>query len=149
MPIDMVQNDSCRAANNNEKNGEEVLFPPFDMDPEPSRRPAAIPILVSDSPLHSPRSHISITIARRYLEYVAKYDTTSFFPLGPSVVNAAFTHAGKTNWMRKTKILLIEYNRILRECIKAIINNQVDLKIVAASGGNHDTLLQARILKLQ
>ena len=54
MPIDMVQDNTCRAANNNEKNGEEVLFPPFDMDPEPSRRPNAIPLLVADSPRHSP-----------------------------------------------------------------------------------------------
>jgi DNA-binding NarL/FixJ family response regulator len=46
-----------------------------------------------------------------------------------------------------TKILLIEDNRILRDGIKAIINKQSDLRIVAVSEGNHDTLLQARKLK--
>jgi DNA-binding NarL/FixJ family response regulator len=51
--------------------------------------------------------------------------------------------------MRKTKILLIEDNRMLRDGIIAIINKQADLRIVAASGGNHDTVLQARNLKPQ
>jgi len=51
--------------------------------------------------------------------------------------------------MRKTKILLIEDNRILRDGIKALINEQPDLKIVAATEGNHDTLLKARTLKPQ
>ena len=51
--------------------------------------------------------------------------------------------------MRKTKILLIEDNRILRDGIKAIINKQADLRIVAATEGNHDTLQQARSLKPQ
>ena len=51
--------------------------------------------------------------------------------------------------MRKTKILLIEDNRLLRDGIKAIINKQEDLRIVAAIGGNHDTLQQARTLKPQ
>jgi DNA-binding NarL/FixJ family response regulator len=51
--------------------------------------------------------------------------------------------------MRKTRILLIEINRILRDGIKALINAQVDLKIVAATEGNHDTLLKARSLKPQ
>jgi DNA-binding NarL/FixJ family response regulator len=59
----------------------------------------------------------------------------------------ALAYDGKTHWMRKTKVLLIEDNRILRDGIKAIINKQADLKIAAASGGNHDTLLQARTLK--
>jgi len=54
IPVDKVQNDSRGAADNNEKNGEEVLFPPFNMDPEPSRRPDAIPLRVSDSPHDSP-----------------------------------------------------------------------------------------------
>jgi DNA-binding NarL/FixJ family response regulator len=49
--------------------------------------------------------------------------------------------------MRKTKVLLIEDNRILRDGIKALINGQPDLKIVAATEGNHDTLLKARNLK--
>ena len=49
--------------------------------------------------------------------------------------------------MRKTKILLIEDNRILRDGIKAIINREKDLQIVASSAGNQDTLLQARRIK--
>jgi DNA-binding NarL/FixJ family response regulator len=49
--------------------------------------------------------------------------------------------------MRKTKILLIEDNRLLRDGIKAIIDKQADLKILAASGGNDDYLLQASSLK--
>jgi len=51
--------------------------------------------------------------------------------------------------MRKIKILLIEDNRILRDGIKALINGQPDLKVVAATEGNHDTLLKARSLKPQ
>ncbi len=54
-----------------------------------------------------------------------------------------------TNRMKKTKILLVEDNRILRDGIRAIINKQPDLRIVAVSGGNHDTLQQARRLKPQ
>jgi DNA-binding NarL/FixJ family response regulator len=49
--------------------------------------------------------------------------------------------------MKKIKIFLIEDNRILRDGIKTIINKEPDLRIVAASGGHHDTLLQARSLK--
>ena len=52
-----------------------------------------------------------------------------------------------TNRMRKTEILLVEDNRILRDGIKAIINKQADLKIVAVSGGNRDTLPQALRVK--
>jgi DNA-binding NarL/FixJ family response regulator len=51
--------------------------------------------------------------------------------------------------MRKTRILLIEDNRMLRDGIQAIIDMQADLKIVSASGGNHNALLQARTLKPQ
>jgi DNA-binding NarL/FixJ family response regulator len=51
--------------------------------------------------------------------------------------------------MKRIKIVLIEDNRLLRDGIKAIINKQPDLKIVAATGGNHDTLLQIRTLKPQ
>ena len=46
--------------------------------------------------------------------------------------------------MKKIRILLIEDNRMLRDGIRALINKQADLKVVAATGGNHDTLLQAR-----
>jgi DNA-binding NarL/FixJ family response regulator len=49
--------------------------------------------------------------------------------------------------MKKTRILLIEDNRLFRDGIKAVIDNQADLKILAASGGDHDPLLQARTLK--
>jgi DNA-binding NarL/FixJ family response regulator len=51
--------------------------------------------------------------------------------------------------VKKIKILLIQDNRLLRDGIKVLINAQADLKIVAASGGNHDTLLKARSLKAQ
>jgi DNA-binding NarL/FixJ family response regulator len=51
--------------------------------------------------------------------------------------------------MRKTKILLVEDNRILRDGIKAIIDKQGDLRVVAATGGHRDTLLQARSTKPQ
>ena len=51
--------------------------------------------------------------------------------------------------MKKTTILLIEDNRILRDGVKALINKQADLKIVGANGGNDNTLHQARRLKLQ
>ncbi|MGA9119388.1 MAG: response regulator transcription factor, partial [Bacteroidota bacterium] len=51
--------------------------------------------------------------------------------------------------MKKITILLIEDNRILRDGIKTLINEQEDLKIVAASGGNRDTLQQARSLNPQ
>jgi two-component system NarL family response regulator len=72
-----------------------------------------------------------------------------FFPMAPAVAQAAFAYNGRTYRMRKTKILLIEDNRLLRDGIKAIINKQEDLRIVAAIGGNHDTLQQARTLKPQ
>ena len=53
----------------------------------------------------------------------------------------------KRSMVKKIKILLIEDNRILRDGIKALINAQPDLKIVAATGGNHDTLDQIAMLK--
>jgi DNA-binding NarL/FixJ family response regulator len=51
--------------------------------------------------------------------------------------------------MRKTKILLIEDNRILREGIAAIINGQGDLKIVSMSGGRYGALDHAKEVKPQ
>jgi DNA-binding NarL/FixJ family response regulator len=51
--------------------------------------------------------------------------------------------------MKKTSILLVEDNRLLRDGITAIINKQADLRVVAATAGNHDTLPQARTLKPQ
>ena len=56
---------------------------------------------------------------------------------------------GKVNRMGKTKILLVEDNRLLRDGIKAIIDKQADLRVVAVTAGNRDTLLQARTLKPQ
>jgi DNA-binding NarL/FixJ family response regulator len=46
--------------------------------------------------------------------------------------------------MKRIKILLIEDNRILREGIRELINEQPDLKVVAVSGGNRDTLERIR-----
>jgi DNA-binding NarL/FixJ family response regulator len=57
--------------------------------------------------------------------------------------------SGKSEPMKKIRILLIEDNRLLREGIKALINAQQDLKIVAASERSHDTLPRARALKAQ
>jgi DNA-binding NarL/FixJ family response regulator len=57
--------------------------------------------------------------------------------------------SGKSDPLKKIKILLIEDNRLLRQGIKTLINAQPDLRIAAASEGNHDTLLQARNLKAQ
>ena len=49
--------------------------------------------------------------------------------------------------MKKLRILLIEDNRILRDGIKAMLNKQADLRVVAATGGSHDTILQVRTSK--
>lgn len=51
--------------------------------------------------------------------------------------------------LKRIKILLIEDNRILRDGIKALVNAQPDLTVVAASGGSHDTLRQARMTRPQ
>jgi DNA-binding NarL/FixJ family response regulator len=51
--------------------------------------------------------------------------------------------------MRKIRIVLIEDNRILREGITAIINEQAAMKVVAAFGGADNALLQARRLRPQ
>ncbi len=55
----------------------------------------------------------------------------------------------KAGCLKRIKIFLIEDNRILRDGIKALINEQPDLTVVAASGGSHDTLMQARARKPQ
>jgi DNA-binding NarL/FixJ family response regulator len=114
------------------------------------RRPAAISLLVSS--LILPGVVLDPIFQRQLLVAIRTMlpNTTKlhiFSPIVPIEVNAAFACDGRTNWMRKTKILLIEDNRILRDGIKALINAQPDLKIVAATGGNHDTLPQARSLK--
>jgi DNA-binding NarL/FixJ family response regulator len=44
--------------------------------------------------------------------------------------------------MRKIRIFLVDDNRILRDGLTAMINAQADMKVVAASGGSGDTLLQ-------
>jgi len=49
--------------------------------------------------------------------------------------------------VRKTKILLIEDNRILRDGIKSLIDKQPDLRVVGSTGGNRDTLDRVRDLK--
>ena len=51
--------------------------------------------------------------------------------------------------MKKTKILLVEDNRLLRDGIKALIDKQADLRILETSGGVHDPVLQARELQPQ
>jgi DNA-binding NarL/FixJ family response regulator len=53
----------------------------------------------------------------------------------------------KPDPLKKIKILLLEDNRILRDGIKALVNAQPDLKIVAASEGKHETLREVRSLK--
>ena len=49
--------------------------------------------------------------------------------------------------MSKIRILLIEDNRLLREGVTAMINGQPDMKVVAASGGNDNTVLKARTVR--
>jgi DNA-binding NarL/FixJ family response regulator len=46
--------------------------------------------------------------------------------------------------MRKIRVLLIEDNRLLRDGITVMINGEPDMRVVAASGGNENTLLKAR-----
>jgi len=48
--------------------------------------------------------------------------------------------------MPKIRILVIDDNRIIREGITAIINAQPDMRVVAATGGNTDTLRLAHKL---
>jgi len=48
--------------------------------------------------------------------------------------------------MAKTRLLLLEDNRILREGITALINAQPDMRVVAATDGNTNTLQMAREL---
>jgi len=46
--------------------------------------------------------------------------------------------------MNRIRILLIEDNRLLREGIAAMLNEQEDMKVVSASDGNEDILQKAR-----
>lgn len=49
--------------------------------------------------------------------------------------------------MGKIRIFLIEDNRLLRDGIIDMINAEHDMRVVAASGGNDNTLLKARAAK--
>jgi DNA-binding NarL/FixJ family response regulator len=49
--------------------------------------------------------------------------------------------------MSKIRVLLIEDNRLLRDGITVMINGEPDMRVVAASGGNENTLLKARTVK--
>jgi len=51
--------------------------------------------------------------------------------------------------MSKIRILLIEDNRLLRDGLTAMLNEQPDMKVVAASGGSENTVLKARTLRPQ
>jgi DNA-binding NarL/FixJ family response regulator len=49
--------------------------------------------------------------------------------------------------MNKIRIFLIEDNRLLREGIAAMLNEQPDMKVVASSGGHDNALPDARALR--
>jgi DNA-binding NarL/FixJ family response regulator len=49
--------------------------------------------------------------------------------------------------MSKIRILLIEDNRLLREGIAAMLNEQADMKVVALSGGHDNALPDARAVR--
>ena len=49
--------------------------------------------------------------------------------------------------MRKIRLLLIEDNRLLRDGIIAMLKSQRDIKIIAASGNNENTIAKIRQLK--
>ncbi len=49
----------------------------------------------------------------------------------------------------KIRIFLIEDNRLLRDGITAMINEQADMKVVGASGAHDITLLNARTVRAQ
>jgi DNA-binding NarL/FixJ family response regulator len=51
--------------------------------------------------------------------------------------------------MDKIRVLLIEDNSLLRQGIAAMINEQADMKVVAASGGHDNSMLDARKVKAQ
>lgn len=87
-------------------------------------------------------------LARRFPEPVAKKFRASYLPNGGTDRGGSRIRAErKDQSVRKTRIFLIEDNRILREGIRSVINKQADLKTVAASGGIHDVVLRARRVK--
>ncbi|MCL5029980.1 MAG: response regulator transcription factor [Bacteroidetes bacterium] len=49
--------------------------------------------------------------------------------------------------MKKIRLLLIEDNRLLRDGIIAMLKKQSDIKIIAASGNNENTITKIRQLK--
>jgi two-component system NarL family response regulator len=49
--------------------------------------------------------------------------------------------------MKKTRILVIEDNRLLREGITTTLNGQSDFMVVATSGGDHNSLQHIRKMK--
>ena len=49
--------------------------------------------------------------------------------------------------MKKIRILLIEDNRLLREGITIMLNEKPDFKVVAVSGGDHNSLHRVRKAK--
>lgn len=51
--------------------------------------------------------------------------------------------------MRKIRILLIEENCLLRECVSAMLNQHADMKVVGASGDYKDTLQMARTMRAE
>ena len=51
--------------------------------------------------------------------------------------------------MGKIRILLIEDNRLFREGLADMLNEQPDMKVVAASGGHDNSMLDARKVKAQ
>ena len=49
--------------------------------------------------------------------------------------------------MKKIRLLIIEDNRLLRDGITAMLKNQKDFKIIAASGNNGNTVIKIQQLK--
>ena len=49
--------------------------------------------------------------------------------------------------MNKIRLLLIEDNRLLRECLTAMLNDQPDIEVVAAFGNGKDALKATKELK--
>lgn len=96
-----------------------------------------------DEPAHAgsripPGRHIA---PRKRIRYIVP--DTSNWKLG------SIPDDRKAECLNRIKILLLEDNRILRDGIKALIDAQPDLKVVAASRGSHDMLQQVRSTKTQ
>jgi len=87
------------------------------------------------------------TIALDYPNSLENVDSLSYHFINGNVPFFARNNQIRIPPVKKTKILLIEDNRILRDGIKSLIDKQPDLRVVGSTGGNHDTLEQARNLK--